>query len=287
MYHIIYNPVAGKKSALKNLRIAERVLKERGVEYALHESHDQRDATNIAKELTSQGETELIVLGGDGTLHEVLNGIEDPTLCRVGLIPSGTGNDFAEKVGLPLDAEKAMEKILDGLALETDYLEVGGIRCMNVAGVGMDVDVLERCKKGKMKGKLKYLFSLLQSLFAFKGYRVEFESEGRKDGRRVLIAAVCNGGQFGGGIPICPAAEVDDGKIDVVVVDCIGGKWKIIKAFLQLMKGKVLQYPATTYFQCEKVRFVPETPCTLQLDGELYKDVSFEVELKKGLQFYR
>ena len=84
-----------------------------------------------------------------------------------------------------------------------------------------------------MKGKMKYLFSLLQSLFAFKGYRIEMESDGKKESHSALIAAVCNGAQFGGGIPICPAAEVDDGKFDVIVVDCIGGVWKIIKEHSQ------------------------------------------------------
>jgi len=70
-------------------------------------------------------------------------------------------------------------------------------------------------------------------------------------------------------------------------VDCIGGKWKIIKAFITLMKGKVLEYPLTTHFTCESVRFVPEKPCAVQLDGEVYTDVTFDVRLCKGLLFYR
>ena len=169
----------------------------------------------------------------------------------------------------------------------TDYLEVDGVRCMNVAGIGMDVDVLERCKRGKSKGKLKYLKSLVQSLFAFKGIKVEIETDGVKQTRDVLIAAACNGSQFGGGIKICPTAEVADGKINTVIVDCIGGKWKIIKAFIQLLKGKILDYELTTHFLCDAVKFMPENKCTVQLDGELYKDLSFEVKVRKGLQFYR
>ena len=99
---------------------------------------------------------DIIVIGGDGTLHEVLNGIVDPTQVRLGLIPSGTGNDFAERIGIPESTEKALSFIIDGEAKETDYLEVGGKRCMNVGGIGMDVDVSERCNKGKLKGKIKY-----------------------------------------------------------------------------------------------------------------------------------
>ena len=286
MYHIIFNPVAGKKKASKNLRVVEEMLQERGIAYQLHQSCDVHDAEAIARKLTEQGETELIVLGGDGTLNEVLNGLSDPTVCKIGLIPSGTGNDFAERRGIPLDPEKAMKRILDGEAQDVDYIDVSGTRCMNVAGLGMDVDVLERCQKGKMKGKLKYLMSLIKSLFAFKGYRVKIVSEGREETHDVLICAACNGSQFGGGIKICPPAKEDDGQMDVVIVDCIGGKWKIIKAFIQLMKGKVIEYPLTTYFRCESVTFLPENDCPIQLDGELYHNHAFEAKLRKGLKFY-
>ncbi len=287
MFHFILNPIAGKKKAQKNLVVAERLLQERGISYTVHQSHAERDATKIAQELTKNGENDLIVLGGDGTLHEVLNGIYDPTLCRLGLIPSGTGNDFAEKLGIPLDPEQAMLNILDGEAKAVDYLEVGGVRCMNVAGLGMDVDVLERCKRGKMKGKIKYLLSLLQSLFAFKGYKIIIKSENREEPHSVLLATACNGAYFGGGIKVCPAAQVDDGKMNIVAVDCIGGKWKIIKAFMVLMKGGILEYPLTTHFLCEEASFIPEQPCSVQLDGEIYTDLKFDVKIKSGLKFYR
>ncbi len=287
MYHIILNPVAGKKKAVKNLVKIDKALTERGIVYEAHKTNAVGAAKEIARRLTEAGEKDIIVLGGDGTLHEVLNGISDLRDCRLGLIPSGTGNDFAGRIGLPMDAEEALEIILEGQTKPTDYLLVDGVRCMNVGGMGMDVDVLERCKKGKLKGKIKYLTSLLRSLFAFKGLPILVRSEGVEEKHDALIAAACNGTQFGGGITICPVAEVDDGKIDVIVVDCIGGKIKIIKAFLQLMKGKILEYPATTHFRCDKVTFTPDAPTTAQLDGELYKDLKMEISIGTGLQFFR
>lgn len=288
-YHIISNPAAGKKKTkTKNtLELVENVFLKNGADFQTHLSQGEKDATRIARELTQAGETEIIAHGGDGTLHEVLNGLADPALCNLGLIPSGTGNDFAEKIGLPFDPVKAAEVILNGEAKPTDYLEVGGVRCMNVAGIGMDVDVLERCKRGKLKGKIKYLLSLVQSLFAFKGIKVQIESEGCVEERDVLIAAACNGSQFGGGIRICPVADVSDRKLDAVIVDCIGGKMKIIKAFLELMKGKILEYPRAKHFTCDRLKFTPALPCTVQLDGELYKNLDFTVQVRGGLKFYR
>ena len=286
-YHIISNPAAGKTTSGKSLQIVQDVFTESGAAFETHLTERAGDATEIARRLTENGETEIIALGGDGTLHEVLNGLADPSACNFGLIPSGTGNDFAEKIGLPLDADATARIVLKGEVKETDYLEVGGMRCMNVAGVGMDVDVLERCQKGKMKGKLKYFKSLLQSLFSFKGYRVEIQSEEVTETRDVLLAAACNGSQFGGGIRICPAADVADGKLDVVIVDCLGGKWKIIKAFMALLKGKILEYPAAKHFLCDTVKFLPKQDCAMQLDGELYRGVPFDVKLRRGLKFYR
>ena len=286
-YHIITNPVAGKKRALKNLTVVEKTLTARGLPFEVHTSKAERDATEIVKNLTQNGETHFIVLGGDGTLHEVLNGIDDTQKVCLGLIPSGTGNDFAEHIGLEKDPEKAVALILDGEAKPTDYLEVGGVRCMNVAGVGMDVDVLERCKRGKLKGKIKYLISLIKSLFAFKGYQLEIQADGYKQQRKVLIATACNGSRFGGGIKICPVANCEDGKIDLMAVDCIGGKWKLIKAFKVLMKGGIMDYPLTTHIRCDTLKITPDRKRTAQLDGELYADLEFEVKIKTGLKFYR
>ncbi len=287
LYHIISNPTAGKKKSVKNLETVQRTFEKNGAQFETHFTTCVGDAKNIVQRLTEKGEREIIALGGDGTLHEVLNGIADPTQCNLGLIPSGTGNDFAEKIGLPLNAEAAANVILKGETKSTDYLEVGGVRCMNVCGLGMDVDVLERCQRGKLRGKIKYFVSLLQSLFTFKGVKVEIESEGIKEERNVLIAAACNGAQFGGGIQICPPADVSDGKLNIVLVDFIDGKIKIVKAFLKLMKGKILEYPAAKHFLCDTLKFTPKTPCPVQLDGEIYKDLPFIVKLKQGLQFYR
>jgi YegS/Rv2252/BmrU family lipid kinase len=287
LFHLIANPVAGKKKAEKNIELVKSVLKASGADVDVYHSTCVGDAKRIARELTESGARELIALGGDGTLHEVLNGIVSVQDCHLGLIPSGTGNDFAEHVGLPLDVEKAVEVILKGETVPTDYLEVGGVRCMNVAGMGMDVDVLDRCRKGKMRGKVKYLLCLIQSLFAFKGIKVQIEHGDETEERDVLIAAACNGSQFGGGIKICPTADSKDGKLNAVIVDCIGGKLKIIQAFLELMKGRILEYPLAKHVLCDRLKFTPAMPCTVQLDGELYKDLSFDVTIGKGLKFYR
>lgn len=132
MYHIIFNPTAGKKTK-KGLQTVCELFKRRNVAFHVHQTGAERDAERIARRLTRAGERDIVALGGDGTLHEVLNGVEDPANCRLGLVPLGTGNDFAEKLGIPLNAAAATRLILDGRAKPINYLQVGDRRCMNVA----------------------------------------------------------------------------------------------------------------------------------------------------------
>ena len=287
MLHIIYNPTAGKRRAEKNVAQVEKILQEKGVAYEIHATCEAHDGERIARDLTERGETEIVVLGGDGTLHEVLNGLVDPSVCTLGLSPSGTGNDFAANIGIPLDVAKATDIVLNGEAKNTDYIEMSDRRCMNVGGIGMDVDVLERCSRGKMHGKLKYFSSLIKSVFAFKGYPVTVVIDGKESKHNALLVDVCNGKVYGGGIPICPKAEVADGKISAMVVDNIKGKFELLKALMILMKGKMLEYPKTSYCLCDEVIVTPEKPCVVQLDGELYPDLKFHAKIKTGLKFYR
>ena len=287
MFYIISNPVSGKKGNLRSAQIVAEVFEKNGLEYKLLETARPGDGKVLAQKITSEGGRDIVVIGGDGTLHEVLNGLVEPSECRLGLIPSGTGNDFAYSAGIPEDAQKAAEMIVAGNCVEVDYLQVGENRCMNVCGMGMDVDVLERCNRGKSRGKLKYLKSLLASLFAFKGYKITIEGQGEQVEKHALIAAVCNGQAFGGGIRICPVAKIDDHLFDVAVIDCPNSKWKIVKAFLKLMKGKIMEVPYLTHYRAERVKFSTQDTCISQLDGELYKDLDFTVEIKTGLKLFR
>ena len=287
MFHIISNPKAGKKKSRKVIEIVKEIFGKRGVDYTLYETQEAGDGTKFAKQASEEGATDFIVVGGDGTVNEVLNGLKEPEKCRLGIVPAGTGNDFVEAVGIPMDPQEAVLNILDGEALETDYLTFGDVRCMNIGGLGIDVDVLERCRRGKMHGKLKYITSLITSLFTFKGVKVSIEEDGEMKERNTLLVACCNGKQFGGGIPICPVAEVDDGKMDVMLVDLLGGVFSIVKAFITLMKGKIMTYPLVTHIRTDKIKIQPLEPCPSQLDGEILSDVDFTVQVCQGLRVFR
>ena len=287
MYHIIANPKAGDRKVARLLKHTLKLLDKAGAEYTLHETHYKAHGTEIAAELTKEDGVNIIALGGDGTVHDVLNGIRDVEKCNFGIIPLGTGNDFAASGKIPYHVKDAVNLILKGETKPTDYLEIGGKRCMNVGGVGIDVDVLVRCNKGKRRGKLKYIRSLIVSFFKFNGYELTIECEGETFTKKTLMVAACNGKQFGGGIAVCPIAEIDDDKMDVMVVDCFESKWKILNAFLLLVRGKIMVYPHKKHFHTDKVKISSDKPFVVQLDGELYEGLAFDAKICHGLNMYR
>lgn len=285
-YHIIFNPTAQNGKSREILEQITACLEEAGVEYEVHETLYVGHAEEIAREYSVENR-DIIVVGGDGTFHEVLNGLENPQETRLTLVPAGTGNDFATALKIPFDPEKIVALTLKGNPKETDYMEAMNRRCLNVGGLGMDVDVLERVSRGRMKGKVKYLFSLLSSMFAFKGYRMRVSVNGKVLDKNALFAAVCNGSLFGGGICICPGAQADDGKLELVLVEQMNF-FGIIRAFISLMCGKILRFKKTTHLYCESVTILPESAKTVQLDGELYEGRrTLDFNIKRGLKIYR
>lgn len=292
MFHLIVNPDAGKHKTVRAARAVADYFNEREKEYVIHEMTSKTLLRSTIEELSQprkEGEarTDVIVVGGDGTMHAVLNALTDVNAVNIGLIPAGTGNDFSVSAQIPADARKAAELILTCPPKDTDYLTVGGVRCMNVGGLGIDVDVLKRYNKSdKIHGRLKYLRCLIQSLLSFKGCDILIENGEEIRKHRAFFAVACNGGQIGGGIKICPAANPGDGLIDVCCVDMVRG-FKLAGAFVRLMKGQILRHPKTTHFLCKQVKFRIEGGATVQLDGKLYDHLDFDAQISSGLKFYR
>lgn len=287
MYHIIVSAARLDKKHAKKLELAENVFKNAGLEYTVHKTVLQEDVANITREITSGKGEVIIVMGGDGTLHCVLNNFVDFENNAMALIPFGTGNDFAAAANIPCDAEKAAKIIAEGKPQRIDFIELSsGVRSLNAAGMGIDVDVLKRTYAGKNTKKSKYAKALVASLAKFKSYHFTLEFDGKSEEHYGLIAAVGNGKQIGGGIKLFPDAKLDDGYMELFVADYIS-KPKIIGAFLKLMTGRVKKIKQITIARVKKVKFIPHGELTIQADGELYENMPLEAEIAEGkLNFY-
>lgn len=289
MIYIIVNETHLKGKNIQKLEAVQAVFDRAEIKYEVLLTTHAGHATEYAREITSSMESHVVIaMGGDGTLHEILNGFENFERHCLGLIPLGTGNDFAASAGIPLDPKQAAERIAFHDPSHIDFIQLSsGLRSLNSVGMGIDVEVLERTYSGKTHGKSKYVRSLLASIFKYKGCNFTVEHDGKTEKHFGLIAAVGNGKQLGGGIKIFPEAKIDDGKLDVLIVDFIS-RSKLIAALLKLVRGKVNSIKEATAFKTESIKITNESAnFSIQAEGELYENMQIDAQIVTDkLKFY-
>lgn len=274
---IIANVKSGKGRGAKCLAAVEAYLKERGIDYTVHTTAYAGHGKELAQELCANGSQTVVALGGDGTFHEVLNGM-DFTHARMGLIPAGRGNDFAIGANAAsLDPTQAIADIVRGEPKDLDYIQIADKRCANVAGTGLDIEVL--LKTANSKNKLTYTASLLRCVLNYKPYQVTATVNGETHDYKCVMIGVCNGTQIGGGMKLSPLSSATDGKLDVVVIE----KPKHTPTIFLVptfTKGKHMNKSFVRHIICDKVSIT--TPAPIQLDGEIYYDLPFEASIVVG-----
>ncbi len=248
MITVVINPIAGSGPARTvGNRIGE-LLRARGVEHTLEYTEGVGHATQLARAAAERGVDTVLSVGGDGTLSEVAAGLVG-TRTALGVIPAGTGNDFVKAIGTPRKWEDALDYVLTHPARPLDTGVINDSFFINVCGTGFDVMVLEYALRAKkhVRGIWPYLYGVVAAIRAFKPFEmlVEIGDELKLKGQ-YMICTIANGRYIGGGIPILPAAEVDDGLLDVMVVDTLPS-WRIpfyLPAILggTLMKKKIAHH---------------------------------------------
>ena len=288
MYDIIVNPLGGKGKSLKALKAAEKIFAERGVEYTVHNTEYAGHATELARELSRKPEAKILVFGGDGSFNEVLNGIENFENVTLGIVPCGTGNDFVRASGHPTKVKEAIDLILKDNVGYIDYIDVGSRRCLNVAGAGMDVDVLLRYAAMKaFRGKLKYYASLIDTLIHVKWHKLRLTIDGKTMDKSVFMIGVGNGTCIGGGMPICPDAKVDDGLLSVVIVNEMK-KSRIPVELPGFLSGKHVKKDYTEVYSAKEVTVEVLDDGKIELDGEVIDDKILECKVVHNvLKVYR
>ncbi|MDE7395842.1 MAG: diacylglycerol kinase family lipid kinase [Clostridiales bacterium] len=276
MLSIIANAHSGKGVAEKNIKKIAKFCLAQNIPYAFYFTEKRGHATELARQLTATG-GEIAVLGGDGTFHEVLNGIVDLENTTLGFIPSGRGNDFVRAAKCSLDPIQAVKDILRGEKKRIDFIEVGDKRCLNVAGTGLDVDVLQRVA-GKTN-KITYLVSLVYCLRHFDPYRVTVTVNGEAHEYDCIMVGICNGIAIGGNMRLSPVSKIDDGKLDVIVIT-MPENGKIMPVLPKFVKGKHMDMSITKHFVCDEVTV--QTGKSVQLDGEIYEGLPLACKVVKG-----
>lgn len=282
MLTFIVNRTAGNGYAARVERQLRDEVTIRGIPAEFHHTDCPGHATSLAREAASHADcTGVIAVGGDGTSFEVACGLLG-THVPLGIIPAGTGNDFVKSTGSPTRPLEALDFILSRKPRTVDICSLNDRMFLNVSGAGFDVTVLDYTLAAKkyVRGILPYLIGLVRAVFHHKKIHVRLTIDGKESERDVLICSVANGRYIGGGIPICPAAKIDDGKLDVVMVQNVP-RWKIPPYLPGLMMGKILTFKITDHLLCDSITI--ESPgMRFNVDGEIFSMDRAELRIQPG-----
>lgn len=291
---IVINPNAGKGHGGKDWNIISSHLEKSNIRFISRFTEKKGDAINITKEAVSSGTRNIITVGGDGTLNEVVNGIfadgrTDARDFTIGLIPVGTGNDWGRMFGIPLDYQKAVSIIaanktmLHDLGTMTFYN--GDVKThrlfINIAGMGFESVVVLKTNHQKDQGrggKLIYFYNLLTSLLSYRNNPAEIIVDGVKHNANVFSINVGNGRYCGGGMRQTPNAIPFDGLLDVTVINGIG-KFEIIRNLKILYDGSILSHPKIDGYRCRELSVNSSSLMFAEADGESlgHSPVSFGI----------
>lgn len=228
-YLFIVNPAAGQGRTAGLFNSVKPLIDGRNIPYEQRFTSGPGQAESLAREALSAGFSHIVAVGGDGTSHEVVNGILGSSVI-FGMVPSGSGNDFPKSAGIPLGAPEAVETVFSGRERLVDVGRLGGEYFINGLGIGLDGAVSHRFKKLKrFRGQLGYVLGAVQEAFSFEGFNTEIAIGDWTYSGKLLLTGASNGVYQGGKFRLAPGARVDDGLLDFHIIKDMSPLERLVK----------------------------------------------------------
>jgi YegS/Rv2252/BmrU family lipid kinase len=287
MIHVIANPASHSGKGLNIWMRAEKELQKMGAEYTVHLTEYVGHSIEITKQICANEKRPftLIVVGGDGSVNEIMSSIDDFAGINFAVIPSGSGNDLARGLNLPKSPEELIRHIVnESSRFKMDYgvatLEDGTKRKFSVsAGINFDAAICEENLDSPIKkklnkihlGALSYLFIGIKMLRACKQIDMDVVIDGKEKRHydKVFFLAAMNQKYEGGGLAVVPTANCADGKLSVGVIYGMSKFSAFCMIPFMTMGGKHVLFKGVDTFECEKVEIVAKEPCCIHTDGEI------------------
>ncbi len=298
-WSIIVNPTAGSGKAKKqwHQKVAS-LLQQKNISYKVVFTKSIGHASEIVQQLVEQGSRNIAAVGGDGTFHEVVNGIMNQSVVpsieiTFAVIPLGTGNDWIRSLEISNDVEVAIDILQNGTPFLQDVGRVSfeaGSQAqqryfMNVAGAGFDAFVAQRMGKShKRFGQFTYFWELLKGIAVFQNIPIQLQSDDFQAKTPVFMLNVGVGKYLGSGMKVVPNAVLDDGLFDVTFIEK-ASKLEIIGQLKNLYDGSFIEFHKVKSFRTKQitVNTKGKMPLYLQADGEILgcAPLQFEILSKK------
>lgn len=288
---VILNPVSGRNLGHRD-RLRRQVeaitesARRRAVELAVHLTSGPGHATTLATSAVRGRADVVAAWGGDGTVNEVAAALEG-TESALAVLPAGSGSGLARALGVPLDVTGAFDVAIGRATRRIDTGRIGDRAFVNVAGLGFDAHIArvfntERLLRPRRRGLASYVRLTLREFFAYRPQPCRVIVGGERIVVRALLVAFANSPQYGNGACIAPAARLDDGEVDVVVVQATSPVRDLLRA-RRLFSGSIAHDAAATLRRSRRVRVEADGPVLFHTDGEAHEGGDrLDVEMQAG-----
>ncbi len=288
---IILNPFANSWGAQNHADAIRRAFDRANIAYDMLVTTRPHQATEVAHAASLNGVDMIVAAGGDGTINEVLNGmVRDDNLPTkpLGIIPIGTGNDFSDMQGLNIGIEAMVQSFKQG---NTRQIDVGRLTTSTISAVSATsathhhyfdnncalamepMIALTNQRNKRFKGRLGYIYAVLKALLNLQAWEMEVVWDGGRYDGRVLLFSVCNGPRTGSTFMMYPAAKVDDGILDVVMIPEVPMR-TVLNILPRLLNGTHLRHPAVRSFQAREITIKSSPGTPIHADGEIIAEAA-------------
>ena len=261
--------VHGARVDRPELRHLVSWVREKGHLVEVLPTFEAGDAAVLAASAARRGVDVVAAAGGDGTVNEVVNGLDGYDV-PLGIIPLGTANDFARQVGIPADADHAMDVILQRKPRRLDTASLNGRRFLNVStgGVGAEATAETPAEVKESLGALAYAISGMRKLADFRAQHARFVGDEFEYDGEFLMFAVGITRSTGGGTLITPMASATDGLLDLCIVERMS-RGEFARTVLRVKRGEHIGHEGVHYVQLKSVRIEADEPMAVNVDGEM------------------
>jgi len=269
---VICNPHSNRDRHRRLIPREIKLLKKEGLDFIYAITDNPMDEYIIAKDAVEDGFKTIIASGGDSTISNIADAIltTDPEV-RFGIIPNGTGNDYATGNSIPRSLREAVKIIKQGRVEKRDVIKIGDRYAVSLVGFGFDITMSEVHLKNKiLKGSLLYFYAIIVAIFRHKGFEITVEmDEGKEFKGKAMMLNLGNNKISGGGYMTCPEADMNDGKMDVMFIEDCPPMTRL--KLLQMVKSAThLRHPLVHYQQTRKVVVKSELPIAFHTEGEMF-----------------
>lgn len=282
---LIVNPRSGPWDVRRELPVVLNHLETHGWRTTLHQTERPGEATQLAQQARDEDLDAVFVVGGDGTINEVINGLAESSVA-LGVLPGGTGNVWAKELGLPTRSPRHLLPLVDavrvlvpGSSRRIDLGRANGRYFLQWAGLGLDAEVTyamePRTRRQRRLGTLTYIVAGLAAAANLVGTRVRVWIDDERVYRRSILIVISNSQLYGGKVRIATDARLDDGLLDVNVFAGTGFA-SAIRTVLGVVTGLHVRDPRHSFYRGSVIRVEAEKPMAIHVDGEPFGTTPLE-----------